>query len=105
MSFATPYQDSASTAPSITTTSSTILRDRSGGLKRSQLVITNTSAATRITISKGDVVAVDGQGITLAAGASYYESTDGGYTCWQGAVQAVGNGNGTLAVVESFELR
>lgn len=70
--------------------------------KRSQFVITNTSVAAVVTISKGDVAVVAGAGIVLQPKQSYLESTDSGFECWQGAVQAVSDVAGTIAIVETF---
>jgi hypothetical protein len=72
-------------------------------LKRTQFIITNTSAVAVATITKGTTPAVANQGIILQPNGSYLESTDSGFTCWQGAIQAVGTGAGSLAIVETFE--
>jgi hypothetical protein len=72
-------------------------------VKRSQLIITNTSAAAVATVVKGDLVAVSGVGIILQPNGVYIEATDGGYTCYQGPIQCVGNGAGTVVIVETFE--
>ena len=96
------YQGSSSTAASITTSSSQVLPRVLGSMKRTQLIITNTSLAAVATIMKTNVAVVANQGIVLQPNASYVESTDGGYECWQGQVQAVADAAGTLAIVESF---
>lgn len=96
-------QSSSQSSVTIGATSVQAVPDRSGILKRTQLIITNTSAAVVATITKGNVAAVAGTGIVLQANGTYVESTDGGYTCWQGAVQVVGSGAGTISVVESFD--
>jgi len=71
--------------------------------KRTVFALTNTGA-TVLTIAKGDVAAVAGSGIILQPSASMIESTDSGFTCWQGAIQVIGNGaGGTLAISETFE--
>jgi hypothetical protein len=95
-------QSSSQSSVTIGASSVQAIPDRSGILKRTQLVITNTSAASVATITKGNVVAVAGVGIILQPNGTYIESTDGGYVCWQGPVQVVGNGAGTISVVESF---
>lgn len=77
---------------------------RSFGLVRTQIVITNVSASNTITLTKGDVVAVANQGIVLLPYMSYIESSDGGYTCWQGPMQCVASAATTsVSVVEAFE--
>ncbi len=73
------------------------------GYKRSQLIITNTSAAAIATIAKGDNAAVAGYGIRLPPNGAYLESTDGGFNCWQGEVQIIADAAGTVAVVETLE--
>ncbi len=74
----------------------------SSGMRRTQLIIVNSSAAANATIAKGEVSAVINQGILLLPNGSYVEATDGGYDCWQGAVQAIASAAGTLSIVESF---
>jgi hypothetical protein len=83
-------------------TSTTILPERSGILKRTQLIITNTGAVA-VTIVKGSNAAVLNQGIILQTNGVYLESTDGGYLCWQGEIQAISLANGSLSIVESFK--
>ena len=101
----TASQSSAVYNPTVVATSQQVLPDRSGALVRTQLVITNTSinGTTKFTMMKGDSVVTANQGIVIAAGSAYIESTDAGYLCWQGAVQLIGSdANGTVAIVESF---
>jgi hypothetical protein len=90
---------------SVSATSSEVLHNVSGDLVRSMLIITNTSAAAVVTLAKGDIVAVAGSGIRLSPGGSYIESTDSGFTCWQGAIQAVSDIAGSLGVCQTFEKR
>ena len=73
-----------------------------GGYTRTQLIITNTSAAAVVTITKGMNAAVAGEGIRLSPGSSYLESTDSGFLCWQEEVQVVADAAGTIAVVETL---
>ena len=98
-------QEVANNSLSISTTSLEVCKTRAGGgLVRTQLIITNTSStATKATIAKGDQAAVSLAGIVLGPSGTYVEATDGSYTCYQGPVQVVGDGSGTIAVVESFE--
>lgn len=88
---------------SVSTTSTPVSTSTSGALRRQMLLITNTSATAVVTIVKGDVLAVAGAGIRLLPSASYVESTDSGFTCWQGAIQAVADAAGTIAIVEQFD--
>jgi hypothetical protein len=87
------------------TTSTQAAPDRTGILKRTQLIITNTSAAAVVTIAKGNVAAIQNYGIVLQPNGTYVEATDGGYICWQGPIQAVSNAAGSIAIVESFEVQ
>ena len=73
-----------------------------GGYTRTQLIITNTSAAAVVTITKGMNAAVAGEGIRLSPGSSYLESTDSGFLCWQEELQVVADAAGTIAVVETL---
>ena len=86
-------------------TSAQILPARSGALKRTQLIITSTSTGSIITIAKGNSPAISLQGITLRGDIlqGYIESTDSGFTCWQGAIQAIADVAGNLSIVETFE--
>jgi hypothetical protein len=73
------------------------------GYKRTQIIITNTSAAAVATIAKGATVAVAGSGIRLPPNGSYLESSDSGFSCWQDEVQVIADAAGTIAVVEQLE--
>lgn len=73
-----------------------------GGYTRTQLVITNTSAAAVVTLTKGMNAAIAGEGIRLSPGSSYLESTDSGFMCWQDEIQVVADAAGTVAVVETL---
>jgi len=88
---------------SVSATSTQVLPAVTGAMQRSQFIITNTSAAAIVTIAKGEVSATAGAGIRLSPGSSYLESTDSGFKCWQGAVQAVADAAGTIAIVQSFQ--
>lgn len=95
-------QFSASSVFVTSATSAQALPARFGALKRTQFIIINTSAAVA-TITKGDNPAIANQGIVLQQNAYYLEGTDGGFVCWQGAIQAIATGAGTLSVVETFQ--
>lgn len=84
-------------------TSATVLPERSGQMKRTQLIITANTVGVVVTIAKGDQPAVANYGIMLQPTGSFVEATDGGYICWQGAVQVIGSAAGTVSVVESFQ--
>lgn len=75
-----------------------------GSVERTKLVMTNTSTTAKITITLSDQAAVAGKGIVLNPSGFYAESTDSGYTCYQGIITAVSDtAGGTLAIVEGFK--
>lgn len=88
----------------ISTANVTAAKKVSGGYKRVQLIITNTSAAAIVTLCKADdQLAVVGAGVRLPPNGAYFESSDSGFTCWQGEIQAIADAAGTIAVVEQLE--
>lgn len=89
---------------STTTSSAEALKNNESNLTRIQLVLTNNSNSV-ITIAKGSVPVVSGEGIILPPNAIYYESSDAGMECWQGAIQVIGDVAGVLAIVEAYENR
>jgi len=94
-------QKTVNASASVSTTSAEILNKPN--YLRKALIVTNTSSSAVVTLAKGDVAAVAGAGIRLQPNSSYIESTDSGFTCWQGAIQAVADGAGTVAIVETYE--
>jgi len=93
---------SASTAASVGTSSSTVLPTRLGKPRRTQFVLTNISPTT-VYVSKGEAPAVSGTGVPLQQNQSWSESDDGGFKCYQGAIQAIGSGASTVAIVETID--
>jgi len=87
---------------SVSATSTQIAPKRPLNLRRTQVIIINTSAAAIVTIAKGEVSAVANNGIRLLPNGSYAEATDGGYTCWNGAIQAISDIAGTISITENF---
>lgn len=99
------FQDidqSASTAASVGTSSTTVLPTRLGKPRRTQFIITNLSPTT-VYVTKGDAPAVSGTGVPLQQNQSWTESDDGGFKCFQGAVQALGSGASTVSIVETID--
>jgi len=99
---ATPTQQTRSSTVTVSATSQQVCPQISGGFKRTQLMIFPLTAGVTVTIDKSDNAAVANQGIVLVANQPYVEATDGGYICWQGPVQCVASGAGSISVVESF---
>lgn len=89
---------------SVSATSTTICKPVTGNKRRIQMIITANTAGVTVTIAKGDVSAVATYGLPLNSSSTYIEATDGGFQCWQGQVQAVATGAGTVSVVETFEV-
>jgi len=78
----------------------------SGKKNRKVIYGRNTSAAAQtITIVLDNInAAVAGQGIVLAPGEYFLESTTDGYKCWNGDIKAIASAAGaTLAVMEQPE--
>lgn len=99
------YQGTSNRTASTSSTSAQILNSltqTSGALKRVAFIVTNTSAAAVVTIALQDSAAVAGQGVRLQPNGVFSQSTDGGMTCWQGAVQAISDVAGSVAIVEQF---
>ena len=71
------------------------------GLTRTQIIICNVGASI-VTIRRGETAAIQNQGIVLNPTQNYVEATDGGYTCYQGAVQVISNAAGSVAISEGF---
>lgn len=96
-------QGTSNSTVTIAATSTQAVKAVAGQLRRTSLIIVNTSGAAVVTIAKGDSAAVANIGIVLQPTGLYVESTSEGFTCWQGAVQAIGTGAGSIAVVETWE--
>jgi hypothetical protein len=89
---------------SVSATTAVICKEVVGNKKRTQVIITANTAGVTVTISKGETAAVATYGLPLQSGSSYVEATDGGFTCWQGAIQAVASGAGNVSIVETFDV-
>lgn len=87
---------------SVSGTSVPIMSLVPSGAIRTQFAIIPLSAGVTVTIAKGDQAAVANAGIVLIQNQPYVEATDGGYICWQGPVQIVASGAGSVAVMESW---
>lgn len=89
------------TTQSVSSTSSEICPNRWG--KRKSIIITNTSAAAKVTLAKGDFPATAGQGIgPLQPTATWAEGSDQQIKCWQGAIQAVSDVAGSVSISEEL---
>jgi len=99
-----PEQGSRNFQITVNDSSVQILAPITGELQRTQIILTNISTTgQKITIAKQDNAATAYEGIVLNQGEHYVEASDGGYLCYQGAVQAIASAAaGSLAITESF---
>jgi len=91
------------TSASPTTSSAQIVSSVGGGIRRKAFAIINTHATSVVTIGFGDVAVVAGAGIVLQPLQGYIESTNEGFECWQGTIQAIASAAATVAVNERLE--
>lgn len=105
-----PYQNaenqqSSNNTIAVSTTSVELTHAMSGALERTQFIVTNLSSTETVTIAKGTQSVISLQGIVLKPQASYFESTDGSFQCWAGAVQGISTGSHNISISETFILR
>jgi len=94
---------SAPRTVSVTATAAQLSNSRLGLPRRTSFSIIPLSAGVTVTVAKGDAPAVVNEGIVLIQNQAYIESDSDGYNCWQGAIQIVASGNGSVAVTEVFQ--
>lgn len=99
-------QATKNTSVSVSTSSAEALQNRAdqADTRRTMFSITALTGSVTVTVAKGDVPAVANQGIVLTQNQTYLESNDAGFPCWQGAVQVIASGSGTIAVSETVLL-
>ena len=61
---------------------------------RTQLIFINTSLTQKVALVRTGVPVFDLRGIILSPGQVYVEATDGGYLCYQGAIQVISDDAG-----------
>lgn len=88
---------------SVSATAAELSATRLGRKRRTQIIIVPLTAGVTVTITKGDSTAVANAGIVLTANQAFVEADDGGFKCWQGAIQVVASGAGSVAINETFE--
>lgn len=88
---------------SVSATSTTVSTSRLNLPRRTSFFLVPLTAGVTVTVTKGDGAAVANAGIVLIQNQAYLESDSEGFLCWQGAIQAIASGNGSVAVVEVFE--
>lgn len=84
-------------------TSLLMVNDVPAGMKRTDLIVTNTSAAAVISMARGEAPAINGEGIRLSVNSGWSDSTDSGRKCWQGQIQIISDVAGTVSVSEGYE--
>lgn len=85
-----------------TSTTSTIVAPTR--YNRKGFYITNTSAAAVVTITKGDVAAVQNSGVVLQPKGSFFEVDGAEFKCWRGAIQVISDVAGSVAIQEDIEV-
>jgi len=85
---------------SATTSSAEALPERAG--RRLAFVITPVTAGVTIFIGKGPVAVATNTGIPVQVNQNYVESNSEGFQCWQGPIQILGSGAGTVAISETL---
>lgn len=81
----------------ISTTSQQVSNPRDNDNMRVVLLIRNISGnGNRATISLGEKIATANTGLILEDGESFTDSSDSGYICHQGGVQAIGSAAATV---------
>ena len=86
-----------SASVNVDTTNITILPDQ----KRVVYTVANTSTGGQVITLNLGKVSVAGAGIVLNPGQSWVDSNSEGYECYQGPIQAIGNGAGGSVAVTS----
>lgn len=89
----------------VSSTEAEISPTRLGRTRRTSLFIVPTSAGVVVTISKGDLPAVQNAGYVLQQGQAYVEADGDNFNCYQGAVHAVSSAGGNIAIVEVFAVQ
>lgn len=90
-------------AVSVSGTSTELCATRLGRSRRVALVLTPLTAGVTVSISFGDQAAILNQGMILNQSQPYAEADSEGFNCWQGAIQAIASGAGSVAVLERYE--
>lgn len=92
-------------AVAVSATALELSSTRLGKTRRKSIVIIPTTGAIVVTVVKADSVVgiTAGVGIVLTANQSYAENDDAKSDCWQGAIQVIANGAGSVSVTETFE--
>lgn len=86
---------------SVSATSTEILP---ANVKRVAFSVIPLTTGVVVTLAKGSVVAVAGNGVVLTKNQPYFESDGQPFHCWRGPVQAVSDASGTVAISEVIEV-
>lgn len=82
-----------------------VMPARSGALRRTQFTVTNVTVGASMHLNKGNQPASATVGLPMSTNQTYIEGDDGGYTCFQGAIQVYSDINATVQVTEMLESR
>jgi len=93
-------QQTRDSSLAVTTSSQVIIP---ANLKRSGFILTNLGAGI-VSVRKGDTIAVANEGIVLQPNQAYGETDDAQFSCYKGAIQAIGSAAANLAISESMEV-
>lgn len=91
-----------SDSANVSTTSAQILNLATQ--RRTSFVITNTSATAVVSLNFGEGAAVANTGVVLQPTQSYGQSDDSAFSCYQGKIQAIASGSGTVAISEQHQV-
>lgn len=99
-------QAANNTSASVSGTSATILQSRLGRSLRVGLVITPLTAGVTVNVALSELPATTTTGFQLQPGQVLSQSAnnalEAAQVVWQGSVQAIASGAGTVAIVEQF---
>lgn len=89
---------------SVSATASTLSATRLGRAPRSFFSIIPLSAGVTVTVTFGDSPAVANAGLVLSTNQPYLEAKGDNFIPYQGTINIVASGAGTVAYVERFDL-
>ena len=90
---------------SVSGTASTLSATRLGRAKRTFFSIIPVTAGVTVTIVFGEQIAVVNAGVPVGNGQAFTQSLDSnGRGVFQGAIQAIASGAGSVALTETFEV-
>lgn len=101
------YEEIENASPrsvSVSATETQLAPSRLGQPRRKSFFIVPLTAAVTVTVTKGDAAAVAGEGYVLEKGQPMVEADGPNFDCYQGQLRVVATGNGSVAIVEVFDV-